>query len=242
MSDIDDDSSFSQVSIGGTGLGNALDRRFYVYLIRRPNGVPCYVGKGTRRRFRLTPRVTTNLHLRRIYAAAGGSLQTDIIENNLTNSEALELEIFLIGEIGRAARGGPLVNLTDGGDGKLGYPTPDETREKIRIANTGKRLSEVTKQLMSRQRLGKRKPETFGGKISQALKGRKFSAATRAKLRASSALRWARPESRVALVSYHANMTDSERAERAQKISEATRIAMRDPSITAKISAARRTR
>lgn len=59
---------------------------------------------------------------------------TEVISENLTWDEACKIEIYWIAKIGRRNKGlGPLVNLTDGGDGSLGYIPTEETKNKIRI-------------------------------------------------------------------------------------------------------------
>src|ERR1700726_2403659 len=94
-----------------------VDAVFYIYALFRPNGIPCYVGKGKGRRFRAHFHRTCNPHLRSIIAQAGGELPAIIIGGELTESGAFELEKIFIPAIGRKANGGPLVNMSDGGIG-----------------------------------------------------------------------------------------------------------------------------
>jgi len=55
-----------------------------------------------------------------------------IIHENLTWSEACELEIKYIKQIGRKDLGlGTLINMTDGGDGTHGHKLSEETKKKI---------------------------------------------------------------------------------------------------------------
>lgn len=61
-------------------------------------------------------------------------------------------------------------NLTDGGDGHLGFIMTEETKQKLSEANKGKTLSEETK-----QKLRKPKTEETKQKISEAKKGKTFS-------------------------------------------------------------------
>lgn len=108
---------------------------FYVYRLDRPwNGVPCYIGKGSGRRYahhaKLGPK-HYNKHLASIYRKAGDvPVPVTLIAEGLTEDEAFALEIKLIAEIGRKDQGkGPLANWTDGGEG-LSNPPP-ETRAKM---------------------------------------------------------------------------------------------------------------
>ena len=115
---------------------------FYVYVIFRPSGEPCYVGKGKGNRWKQHAKHSYNPNLKRIYANAGGDLPIIKFRDGLTDAEAIVLEMALIAAIGRKKDGGPLVNLTDGGDGPIGMVLSAESRAKIGKAHTGKTLSE----------------------------------------------------------------------------------------------------
>ena len=111
----------------------SLNSRFYVYIIFRPNGIPCYVGKGKGKRYLHHSRFSSNRYLKNIYAQNGGHLSILKIRDNLLEEEAFSLEIHLISKIGRCDIGkGPLVNNTDGGDGTSGHIVTEETRNKLR--------------------------------------------------------------------------------------------------------------
>lgn len=143
---------------------------FYVYVLFRPNGIPCYVGKGKNARWIAHERAGcnhSNKHLARIIVNAGGALPKIKVREGLTEAEAIETEIALIAAIGRGNYG-PLVNLTNGGDGISGFiqtraqheahlakmNTP-EIIEKCRknatgnTVNRGRRHSIISKQNMS---------------------------------------------------------------------------------------------
>ena len=68
-------------------------------------------------------------------------------------------------------------NLTDGGDGHLGFIMSEETKQKLSEANKGKTLSEETK-----QKLRKPKTEETKQKLSEAKKGKTFSEEHKQKL------------------------------------------------------------
>ena len=95
-------------------------RDSYVYVIFRPNGVPCYVGKGTGKRWTRDDRRSRNPHFGNIVRNSAASLPRIKVQEDLTNDAALKVEIALILAIGREDNGGPLVNLTDGGEGTVG--------------------------------------------------------------------------------------------------------------------------
>ena len=153
--------------------------RFYVYVIFRPDGRPCYVGKGTGVRW--TRKHDNNRHLSNIRAAAGKPLPVVKVA------------------VGRTPNG-PLVNATDGGEGNTSGPMPEEQKQKIReamlvnpnvsaaqIARFARkeerdRITEIARarggpppEHMERLRAlhtGKKRPPGTGEKISAALKAR----------------------------------------------------------------------
>ena len=114
--------------------------RFYVYIYFRPwNGIPCYVGKGQGKRWLEHLKFGVNhynKHFAAIFAKAkrlGMEVPRVKIRVELSNEEAVVMEIAFIKAIGRADKGlGPLVNWTDGGDGTVGYSPSEEAREKVR--------------------------------------------------------------------------------------------------------------
>lgn len=108
---------------------------FYVYILFRPNGIPCYVGKGKDHRIKYHERVGSNhynKHLARIIAKAGGSLPNLTLREGLSERDAFAMEIAFIAAIGRINSGGPLVNLTDGGEGISGLSHTEKSKEKMR--------------------------------------------------------------------------------------------------------------
>jgi hypothetical protein len=172
---------------------------YYVYILFRPwNGQPCYVGKGRQQRiFYHNQRGQNhpNRELAKIFAASNGDLPAVKIRENLTDDEALKTETALIAAIGRNYIG-PLVNLTNGGDGRSGYKCSQETKAKMSAAvkrrvytpeqrarygdrHRGPRSAE-TKKKMSDAHKGKKREncppltEDHKRKLSVAIKGRKL--------------------------------------------------------------------
>lgn len=139
----------------------------YVYLDTRKEGIftygdyifdnePFYIGKGKNDRYkehlkecRLNKDTTHKSNLIKKIIRNGGYPEVILIDNLLTETEALELEVLLIKLIGRYdLKSGPLTNKTDGGDGISGYKWTDEQKERIKgrlPSNAGKPMLEEQK-------------------------------------------------------------------------------------------------
>jgi len=158
---------------------------YCVYTHSKPNGDVFYVGKGTPAR--PSRKDGRNIWWHRT-VEKHGSYKIDIVENMLTNEEAIELEMFLISEAKDA--GWNLCNLTDGGEGLRGFNHSEESRQKMKISNKGKapkghKLSEEHKAKLSLAKKGKRLSEEHKKILSEAQKGRKFTKETRLKISAA---------------------------------------------------------
>lgn len=135
--------------------------RYYVYAIYDSNDRPRYVGKGCRNRLEGNIRKSHNSRLAKIIAESGSGLASRKLIQEISESEAFELEKFLIAEIGRMPKG-PLVNMTDGGDGVSGYKLTPAQLAAMSAARKGKPVSANARKV-----------------ISEKLKGRSFSLAHR---------------------------------------------------------------
>jgi len=173
-----------------------MDSIYYVYVKFRPrDGSPCYVGKGCGGRAWDHDKYDTgNQHLQRIIKKVGGPIPTVIFREELTEQEAYDLEKILIKAIGRACDGGPLCNMTDGGEGmSAGYVPSEETRKK---QSEGLRLyyqSEVgteRKRRQSEERLGKEVPEHIKKAMSEGVKRRYQDPLQRERTSAALKARW----------------------------------------------------
>lgn len=179
----------------------------YVYLDPRKPGKYCYetvsftlepiyVGKGCGKRhvhhIKHSDKYPHNPYLQnklnKIYAL---NLQPIIIKliDSISEREALNLEKQLIKEIGRRDLAkGFLTNFTDGGEG-LRNPS-QETRQKIRNANLGKKLSMEARRKISERVSGERNSmfgrthsENTRRRLSEANRGKKLSEETKEKIR-----------------------------------------------------------
>jgi hypothetical protein len=162
--------------------------RHYVYVHRRADGTPFYVGKGSHRMRDKRPsfeRAYTECRRSAAWKeiARSSSLNVTIVAMCRTDQAAQEIERSLIREMGRRDLGlGPLVNVTDGGDGHAGIVASEELRRKrshnasaprstawvrsIRIARSGGGNGGVVKQ-------GDKLPEDWRASLSASKKGAK---------------------------------------------------------------------
>ena len=216
---------------------------FYVYIMLRPSGRPCYVGKGKGKRYREMYRYH-NPHLRRIIKDAGGSIRSVKIRENLTESEALAFERLTIALLGRERYGGVLVNDTDGGDGMTGWVPSPETRANISKANTGRKNSDEVRAKMSASHKARGGPSSeTRAKIAAANRARKgipLSVEACANIKAAKTSPEQRKIHSDIALAQHARMTDEQKAERARKISAATREAMKDSETIQRVKDAAR--
>jgi hypothetical protein len=112
------------------------------------------------------------------------TFKVEILVDEITREEAIELEIFLIQEYGKKN----LCNITDGGEGKIGgnpngidhwnYGKKHSITTRLKISNShkGKKHSEETKLKLKQAHIGRNYPkckEDTKLKISKAHKGLK---------------------------------------------------------------------
>lgn len=179
---------------------------FYVYVIFRPNGEPCYVGKGLGKRWLVHEKSKhgyRNPRLAKIIENADGDLPKIKVRENLTEAEAFRTEIAMIAAIGRSSRG-PLVNMTDGGDGTSGLDISPERRAATSARHKGKTISleQRTRQAeASASRVWSRESIE---KISMSNRGKVRSAETIAQMKIRAAIQWAQPEMKARIATANA--------------------------------------
>ena len=173
---------------------------WYVYIYFQPwDGQPCYVGKGKGIRWLKHEQAGVN-HRNPFFAevfATAHAMNVPLIKIKvrecLSEDEAFTTEVALIRTIGRLGLGtGPLVNLTDGGEGMSGHVPTESTRKKRSASLMGHSVSENVRTAVSRANTGRipwNKGVTCGPmlpeqaeKIRVALTGRVFSEEHRRRL------------------------------------------------------------
>lgn len=142
---------------------------FCVYAHYKPNSDNIfYIGKGYEHRAQ--DKCGRNTFWIRTVKKYGG-FDVRILHEKLEESTAFCLEAMYINAYGRRNQGkGPLVNLTDGGEGPSGVIVKDATRKKLRDCQSGdkhrlygKHQKEETKQKLSDALSGEKHPN-FGKK------------------------------------------------------------------------------
>lgn len=179
--------------------------KFYVYeLIDPRNNIPFYIGKGhgnrcyeheknVLRENYIEYRNKPKYNLIKEILENQLEVKINFIEKDLEENDAFIVEAAYIQKIGRQdQKQGSLLNLTNGGEGVIGYKHTEETRkaigkkskeiwqqpgykEKMIELHKGKIHSEETKQKMSESAIGKsKKPftEEHKRKMSEAHKGK----------------------------------------------------------------------
>lgn len=148
----------------------------YVYRhIRLDKNEPFYIGIGSKEGFyRAYEKRKRNKIWNDITSKSDYSV--DILFEDISWEDACKKEIEFIKLYGRINnKTGVLCNLTDGGDGIYGVVRSVEHREKLRIANTGKIVSQETREKLRKANLGKKQSKETKQKRSDSLKGRKLS-------------------------------------------------------------------
>jgi hypothetical protein len=160
----------------------------YVYRhIRLDKNEPFYIGIGSDSDGKYTrskSKKNRNNHWYNIVNCT--DYKIEIMLDDLTWEEANEKEIELVAFYGRRdLNKGTLVNLTNGGDGVVGYKQSEETKKKRSESMKGKKTNEETIKKMSESRKnlyengyvspnkGKKQSEETKKKRSESLKGKK---------------------------------------------------------------------
>ena len=135
-----------------------------IYKHLKPCGEVFYIGIGQEEK-RAKSKSDRNNYWHNVVNKYGYEVQ--ILKSDLTWEDACEMEKVLISWFGRRDLGlGTLVNLTDGGEGNVGWVASDETRARMSKSkkeklshNYGKKASKEAKEKMSISATGRLKSE-----------------------------------------------------------------------------------
>jgi hypothetical protein len=142
-----------------------------------------YVGIAKSKR-RPYSKFSRNLFWKNVVAKAGYEVEIISILENW--KDCCELEQLLISEYGRADLGtGPLVNLTNGGEGIVGRIVSEKERQRMKIAFKGRKHSEEAKIKIGLASIGRLVSDETKVKLSLARKGKPLSEEHKEKLRLS---------------------------------------------------------
>lgn len=160
--------------------------KYNVYIHKKPNNEIFYVGIGSKKRaYCKTNR--SSFWKKTINKYPNYNIK--IIYKNLTWDEACFKEINLIRLFGRKDLGlGTLVNMTDGGDGLVGYKHSTETKLKMSLSRKGIKKhprSNETKLKISKANSNKKFTKEHCKKLSLAHKNKIVSDNTKFKMRLS---------------------------------------------------------
>lgn len=157
----------------------------YVYLDTRKPGIytydeytfdfePFYIGKGLKERLYDHLYSKGKFISRVINKIREVGLEPIIkkVLDNLTEEKALSIENNLILTIGRRDKHtGPLVNLTDGGEGMSGIIFSDESRMRMGSSNRGKKIPQERIEKLRLALFGRKHTEEHKNAISKSLIG-----------------------------------------------------------------------
>jgi len=133
-----------------------MHKQFYVYIHKKPDGTPFYVGKGHgKRAYKFNGR---NPYHQAILNKYQGKIIVEVI--NCTNElQAFNLEKIYVKQL--REQGHRLTNMTDGGEGICGFKMDESTKKRINAINRTKVRSEEFKAMVSEQWKGvKRGPQS----------------------------------------------------------------------------------
>lgn len=142
----------------------------YVYRhIRLDKNEPFYIGIGSDNRYyRANSKKGRSDFWHKM--ANLSEYRVEIMLDDITYDEAKEKEKEFISLYGRKnLNKGTLCNLTDGGDGMLGYVVPKENSDRLNALNRGRKHTEEWKQKMSLRIRGENHPH-WGKKFSEESK------------------------------------------------------------------------
>ena len=129
--------------------------KYFIYRHIRPDNMqPFYIGIGTKKtKWKYARAKTTEFRNNlwwKIVNKNNGDFIVEILGESDNYDYIKEREVYFVKLYGKIInKTGILTNFTDGGDGVVGFKHSEETKEKCRIASTGKSPSEETRKKLS---------------------------------------------------------------------------------------------
>lgn len=106
-----------------------------------------------------------------------------IVVDHIPWEEACRWEVYLIGLYGRRDRGkGHLINMTEGGEGNIGFQISDEHRIKVAEANRRRVLTDEQRRRMGERMSQRNRDPEFRAKIIEGLRSSEKAMANARKL------------------------------------------------------------
>ncbi len=142
-----------------------------LYRHLKPNGEVFYIGIGDKYRPNSKKR---SKWWKRVVDKYG--YEVEVLKRDLTWDDACELEKILISWYGRIDKGtGTLVNMTDGGDGTIGFSPSQETRDKISRSGKGRKMvfTDKWKKNLSKAGIGRVLSQESIDKMVDTMKSKK---------------------------------------------------------------------
>lgn len=200
---------------------------FYVYIHKKPDGTPFYIGKGRNRR--AWRKDNRNPHWHHIVAKHG--FEVEILISELSEEDAFAEEIRLIAEYRKLHK---LVNATDGGEGSSGHVHTLETREKLSQIHKVSERAQEHRIKLGLSRRGTTLPEETIVKMREASRKKALDPEFRAKVSAGVRRALDNPD-------YRQSISDGVRRAQTpsyrEKLSEASKRRWKDPVYRAYMSA-----
>jgi len=141
-----------------------------IYCIENTINGKKYIGKGRNVEKRMADPHAECPYLRNALEKYGSPLFKRYLVETCSSEELTDREKYYIKQWGTKVPNG--YNLTDGGEGILGYSHGEETKEKVSIALRGKPKSEEHRKKLSEANKGKPKSEEQKKKQSESTRGR----------------------------------------------------------------------
>jgi group I intron endonuclease len=156
-------------------MNNKVQKTYYVYLHLRPNTTDVfgvfYVGKGCGRRAnQMSAEKGRNKYHQRIVKKYGPENIVVKILKCESDDHAKKMEILMISSLRRM--GVTLTNMTDGGEGVVGFKHSEDAKERIRKFHKGWRLPPEAIERMRVTKSGIKLSDEHKAKIGAGQKGR----------------------------------------------------------------------